>query len=302
MGLSIYNIKKWTKMIIGKSILHVNQPIGSVYSKNEVRGYYNDLTEKVLKGNLKENELPKTEKSNGEWIEFPIAIFQYGLGAYDLYLINKDEKYLKIFFNTIEWARNKQLDNGGWESFKIESPKEPFSSMAQGEGVSLLIRGYVQYHEQKYLEAAKKAIYFMLKPLEENGTTQYYDNKIYLKEFANEPVVLNGWIFSIFGLYDYLLINPDDEKVKEVYNTTLETLKRELNKFDLTYWSKYDIKNKVASPFYHHLHIQLLRVLNDLTGEEIFEEFANKFVTYEKNKIYKTKAFLLKAIQKIKEN
>ena len=191
MGLSIYNIKKWTKMIMGKSILHVNQPIGSVYSKNKIKGYYNDLTEKVLKNNLKDNELPKTEKSNGELIEFPIAIFQYGLGAYDLYLINKDEKYLKIFLNAVEWAINKQLDNGAWESFKIESPEQPFSSMAQGEGASLLIRGYRQLGNQRYLEAAKKAIYFMIKPLEENGTTLYYDNKIYLKEFANEPVASN---------------------------------------------------------------------------------------------------------------
>lgn len=301
MGINIYNIKKWTRMLTGKSILHVDQPIGRVYCKNEIKGYYNDLTQKVLKSNLNKGELPKTEKENGKYIEFPIAIFQYGLGAYDLYLMGKEEKYLKIFSNTIKWTINNQLNNGGWEAFKYESPENPFSSMAQGEGASLLIRGYKQFGDQQYLEAAKKAIYFMVKKIEESGTTQYYNNEIYLKEFANEPVVLNGWIFSIFGLYDYLLVNKEEQKIKEIYNATIKTLIKELNQFDLKYWSKYDIKNKVASPFYHHLHIQLLRVLNDLTGEEIFEKFAKKFEFYEKNKIYKTKAFCIKAIQKIKE-
>lgn len=300
MGLNIYNIKKWTKMIMGKSILHVNQPIGSVYSKNEIKGYYNNLTEKVLKSNLGEKELPKVEEKNGKLIEFPGAIFQYGLGAYDLFLIKKDEKYLKIFSNSLKWAINNQKEDGGWEISKA-SNKNQFSSMTQGQGASLLLRGYVQYNNPQYLELAKRAIYFMIKPVEENGTTKYNNDDIYLKEFPDEPVVLNGWIFSIFGLYDYLLVNPEDEKIKKIYNVTIKTLAKEIKTFDLTYWSKYDIKNKVASPFYHHLHIQLLRVLKDLTGEGIFEEFANKFETYEKNKIYKTRAFLIKAFQKIKE-
>lgn len=301
MGLSIYNIKKWTKMIMGKSILHVNQPIGRVYSKNEIRGYYNDLTEKVLKSNLEENELPKVEEKNGKLIEFPGAIFQYGLGAYDLFLIKKDEKYLKMFSNSLKWAIDNQTEDGRWKISKDSSNRNQFSSMTQGQGASLLLRGYVQYNDSKYLDLAKKAIYFMIKPVEESGTTKYNNDDIYLKEFPDEPVVLNGWIFSIFGVYDYLLANPDDKKVKAIYNATIRTLTKELNKFDLTYWSRYDIKNRIASPFYHHLHIQLLRVLKELTDNKIFEDFANKFENYEKNKGYRIKAFILKAIQKIKE-
>lgn len=288
-------------MITGKSILHVNQPIGKVYSKYEIKGYYNDLTEKVLKGNLSKDELPKVEEKKGKLIEFPGAIFQYGLGAYDLFLTKKDEKYLKIFSNSLKWAINNATEDGGWNIFKDDSNKNQFSSMTQGQGASLLLRGYIQYNDSKYLELAKKAIYFMIKPLEEDGTTKYSNDDVYLKEFPNEPVVLNGWIFSIFGLYDYLLVNPKDEKIKKIYNTTIKTLAKELNKFDLKYWSRYDIKNRIASPFYHHLHIQLLRVLKELTDDKIFEDFANKFENYEKNKIYKIKAFILKAIQKIKE-
>ena len=49
MGISLYKIKKWYKMMTGKSISHVNQGVGTCYSKTEVAGYYNDLTEKVTK-------------------------------------------------------------------------------------------------------------------------------------------------------------------------------------------------------------------------------------------------------------
>ena len=40
-------------MLLGKSLLHVNQPKGKYYEKNQVVGYYNDLTEKVTKSNYK---------------------------------------------------------------------------------------------------------------------------------------------------------------------------------------------------------------------------------------------------------
>ena len=34
-------------MVTGKSVLHVNQDIGKCFSTEEVKGYYNNLTEKV---------------------------------------------------------------------------------------------------------------------------------------------------------------------------------------------------------------------------------------------------------------
>ena len=34
-------------MLTGQSIYHVNQGVGTCYSKTEVAGYYNDLTGKI---------------------------------------------------------------------------------------------------------------------------------------------------------------------------------------------------------------------------------------------------------------
>jgi heparosan-N-sulfate-glucuronate 5-epimerase len=41
---------------------------------------------------LRCGEVPMTIVDTGEQIYFPIAVFQYGLGAYDLYLLNKGRK------------------------------------------------------------------------------------------------------------------------------------------------------------------------------------------------------------------
>lgn len=301
MSFNIYNIKKWTKMLIGKSILHVNQNKGRIYSKEDILGYYNDLTEKVTKSNLKVNELPKIKDINGNENEFSIAIFQYGLGAYDMFLIEKKEEYLKRFEMAVDWAMKNQLENGGWVSFEKTSPNNPFSAMAQGEGASILLRAYKQFEDNKYLKAARKAIYFMIKSDQEGGTALYKDEEVYLKEFANDPIVLNGWIFSVFGIYDYLLINGNDKFIKEIYYKTVDTLIKSLEKFDLGYWSKYDIEKKVASPFYHKLHSALLYVLEELTGKSEFKKYAKKFEKYGENIIFKMKAFSIKALQKIKE-
>ncbi len=299
MSINLYNIKKWYKMVTGNSILHVNQGIGQVYSKTNISGYYNDLTEKIIKSDVEEFGLPLTEMPDGKKISFPIAIFQYGLGAYDLYILTEKKEYLNRFMTAVEWTYSKQLDNGGWKTFFENS--NPFSSMAQGEGASLLIRAYCKTGDLKYFESAKKAIYFMIKSVENGGATIYEKNNVYLKEFCNSPVVLNGWIFSIFGLYDYLLINKNDKKIKKIYNNTIQTLNDNLYKYDIGYWSKYDIDKKIASPFYHKLHSSLLYVLHDLTNNSLFFDYAQKFKKYQENRIYKIKAFIIKAYQKVKE-
>lgn len=302
-NINMYNMSKWYKMLAGKSILHVNQGAGRIYSKGEIRGYYNDLTEKVLKDNNNSRlYIPKIKLETGEEIFFSIAVFQYGLGAYDLYLLEKKDLYLDKFRLMVEWALENQKENGAWDSFYYINPEAPYSAMAQGEGASLLIRAYIEFNEKKYLSAAKKSIDFMLKSVEEGGTTQYkYSGRdVVFKEYTNEPTVLNGWIFAVFGLYDYSVISNDKE-VDEVLKRTLFSLKSQLNEFDNGYWSMYNAEQIITSPFYHRLHIAQLYVLYDLFNIVIFKEYADRWSGYRDNWVNRKRAFIIKVIQKIRE-
>lgn len=300
MGVSIHKIKKWANMLLGKSVYHVNQGPGTQYSKTEVLGYYNDLTEKVLRFGTDEELVPKTTVDSGETIYFSIAVFQYGLAAYDLYLQTQDEKYLKKTIACADWAIENQLSNGAWDTFSHQSEQDPYSAMAQGEGISLLLRALIATKDDKYLRAAAQAKEFMLIPVEEGGTAGYDGEDVVLYEATCDPVILNGWIFSLWGLYDYWKYTKDAD-TKEILDKTLDTMDRTLNDFDIKYWSKYDTGNRICSPFYHKLHIAQLRVMYDLFEREQFVLTANKWESYQ-NSFWKPKlAFACKALQKIKE-
>lgn len=287
-------------MITGRSSLHVNQTEGQAYSKVSVEGYYNNLTEKVSRFGLPGNEIPKVFVDTGEQLYFSIAIFQYGLAAYDLYLINKDEQMLGKVKACADWAVENQDENGGWSTFAYQNTKNPYSSMAQGEGISLLVRANKVFGDDKYLKAARMAKQFMLTSLDEGGVAKYEDGKIYLYEFPTEPLVLNGFIFSSWGLFDYAKAFHDDETMA-LWKQVADTIADCLPTFDTGFWSMYNNVNKIASPFYHALHIAQLNVMYDLTGDERFRDYAQRWDKNRKNWFNGKRAFITKAIQKIKE-
>ncbi|MBR2477092.1 MAG: thioredoxin [Clostridia bacterium] len=302
MGISLYNIKKWTRMLSGNSIYHVNQGVGKNFDINEIRGYYNDLTEKVTKTpELMENHgFPVLETPDGKKVEFAIGIFQYGLGAYDLYLQTNEEKYLVRFRECIDWAMEHQQENGSWDSFSHKHPDYPYSAMAQGEGASLLIRGHKAFGEEKYLKAAIAAVDFMLLPVEEGGTAIYKDGSVFLAEVVCMPVVLNGWIFALWGLLD-CVIATGNERYSELLELSYKSLEEYLPKFSRKYWSMYSLDHMIASPFYHNLHVAQLEAMYKITGNPLFKEYSAKWHEFSNNKLYKTKAFIKKAFQKIME-
>ena len=299
MGVSIYKIKKWYKMLTGQSISHVSQGAGTCYSKTEVAGYYNDLTEKITRDDPS-ILVPKYHVDSGEEIFFTIGIFQYGLAAYDLYLKTGDQQYLNKLRACADWAAENQQNDGGWATFAHECPEQPYSSMAQGEGISMLIRAHLVTKDEKYLEAARKAKVFMLKPLNEGGTTDYRGADVYLYDYTFRPLVLNGWIFSLWGLYDYHKYTSDAQ-AGAVLTATLETLKKKLPEFDIGYWSMYEDGKRICSPFYHDLHIAQLSVMYDLFGDEIYKEFAEKWDGYRRSFWNPKWAFIRKAWQKVME-
>jgi len=301
MALNIYNIKKWSLMLMGHSILHVNQDLGRHFSTTELKGYYNNLTEKVnrLPHLLDGEELPTSPDESGGQVFFPVAIFQYGLGCYDLYLAseNSDNRYLRKFMQCVNWAISKQEPSGAWNNFFFRYPQHPYGAMAQGEGASLLMRAYAHTGEKRFFVAAKNAIDFMLKPLSEGGTA---DGDI-LMEYTHLPTVLNGWIFAWWGLYDYVLATHDESHYKARLENSCKALEELLPKFNNSYWSMYDLAGHIASPFYHHLHIAQMQAMYIITDNIIFKEYAEKWQKEENDRRSHARAFVRKAWQKIKE-
>ena len=154
MALNIYNIRKWYRMLSGKSIMHVNQDLGRLFDVDIIKGYYNNLTEKVslLPHLLETKDLPKYELPTGEKVTFPVDVFQYGLGAFDLFLMTKDQRYYVKFMQCVLWTIDNQEETGAWNTFFFKYPNAPYGGMAQGEAASLLVRAYIVTNNKEYLK------------------------------------------------------------------------------------------------------------------------------------------------------
>ena len=85
-------------------------------------------------------------------------------------------------------------------------------------------------------------------------------------------LVLNGWIFAVFGLIDYLKYR-EDPQTAAFLKETLSTMVAVLPRYSLPNgWSFYDNDGRVSSPFYHDLHISLMDAMYRLTNENVFRE------------------------------
>ena len=160
-------------MLTGQSISHVCQGPGTCYSVDKIAGYYNDLTEKITRDSA-DVLVPQYSVDTGEKIFFSIGIFQYGLAAYDLYIRTGEKIYFDKLCACADWAVENQLADGSWITFEYKDPSHPYSSMAQGEGISLLLRAHIAVGSDKYLSASRKAKDFLLKAYYPKRNQQSY--------------------------------------------------------------------------------------------------------------------------------
>lgn len=300
-------IKRWIGIVSGNNRVAVIQGGGKLYSKDDIAGYYNDLTGKVNeKTLLDDNGIAVNLIEGNKIVHFPISIFQYALGLWDLYLANNDEEKKRQFLNQCEWIIANQRKDGSWNCFEpIGYHQYTVSSMGQGEAISVLARAYKITGEQRWMDSAQRAMKFMLIPVSLGGTLLVNGCDYFFEEYPDESgakrSVLNGWIFTLFGILDYLKLQNDLE-VQDIYNRSIDTLIRHLKDYDAGYWSFYDQTGRIASPAYHDLHIALLKTLSDLTNQMLFKEIADKWQYYSEKKLNRVHAIMKKAAQKFKES
>ena len=302
MAINKYSIKHWYLMLSGKSVDHAKQGLGKQFRPGELSGYFNDLTNKVLMqpGLLDSEELPSIKTESGTIFQFPVAIFQYGLGAYDCYLLRQEDKYLKKFRQCCDWAVKTNKEDGSWDNFSFVYKDNPYGAMCQGEGVSLLLRGYKEFNDERYFKVAKKALDYMLTPIESGGTTKYVEGMPVFLEYTHKPPVLNGWIFALFGLRDYVIFTADIYYAT-ILDKAMDQLANSLSNYDAKFWSYYNSGGLFASPFYHNLHINQMKALYIATGNTIFKSYGEKWNRNANNIVFKLLAFMIKAVQKIVE-
>jgi len=201
---------------------------------------------------------------------------------------------------------------GGWPISvirKFDKTNETYltspwlSAMAQGHAISLLSRFYAISRKDKYILSAAQG----LKPFEmsvsEGGVRSQFlnfSNLVWYEEYPTHPYslhVLNGFLYSLFGIYDFLSVCSFDEIIEKnslvqiyyekaliLYASGLRSLNSMLSMFDTGMRSFYDLRHlesggksspNVARWDYHQLHVSLLSYLIDSleNGELVAKKF-----------------------------
>ena len=291
------------RLLRGGGYYHQPQPKGRFFARDQLAGYYNDLRGKAFWQGARDSEgIPFSRTSQGKHLYFPTTITQYGLGHFDLWLEGGGEEHRKAVFKVADWLVASQDECGGWDVFGSLDIQvtNPYSAMTQGQAISVLLRAFLQTEMEAYLKSAKRALALTLTPLHQGGTTLYKGSDIYLEEAVTreQNTILNGWIFAIFGLWDYAL-SVGEESAKEALAATLDTLSGCLVRYDRGWWSNYDRHGAIASPFYHRLHIALLEALYELTGRDVFGIVGKRWEGYGCSAFKKTRAVAMKVRQKL---
>jgi len=221
----------------------------------------------------------------------PIAIAQWGLANYNRFRETGDESRGQKTLKAADWlcANLEQNSHGLWvwnHHFDWEyrdTLKAPwYSGLAQGQGVSLLLRAHAHASDKKYLHAAERAFVPLTRLITGGGVLSEDQAKnLWIEEYLVDPPthILNGFIWALWGVYDMFLVTGENAH-RALYERGLRTLERNLQAYDTGFWSLYEQSGTrlkmVASPFYHRLHIVQLRVMHRLTGEDQFARFAER--------------------------
>jgi heparosan-N-sulfate-glucuronate 5-epimerase len=239
----------------------------------------------------------------------PVAIAQWGLGNHDLFKRTGNQENRRRFTAASDWLCDHLEQNsfGVWVwkhhfNLKCKSTlKVPwYSGIAQGQGMSLLVRAHAQTGDQRYREAADRVFGSFLAPIDLGGVTLTDDvGNFWIEEFIVSPPthILNGFIWASWGLYDYFLANREN-LARDLFAMSVRTLLANLERYDLGFWSLYEQSGtslpRVASGFYHELHIVQLQIMHRLTGEQRFVDFAERWHKYNLSTMNRTRAVLYK--------
>ena len=279
--------------------------------------YYMLFAEKAdYQGSYDASGVPQLDYHGRIGLQYnPIAIAQYGLGNYNLWRRGADPGRKIKFFLVADWLCSHLEQNSrglavwnhhfNWEY--RDTLKAPwYSALAQGQGISLLVRAHKELGDDRYLRAAQRAFASFQRPVAEGGVAVTDESgDLWFEEYIVSPPthILNGFIWALWGIYDYILAT-DEGSAQDLFSRGVRTLLHNLGRYDLGFWSLYEQSGTrlpmVASSFYHQLHIVQLRIMYRLTGEQLFAQVADRWERYAGKRRNRTRALLYKVVFKLR--
>jgi len=245
----------------------------------------------------------------------PIAIAQYGLARFNAWAVAGTSADRSAWIATANWLEHEMRPNVhgvrvwmhdfDWPyRQRLEAPW--YSGLAQGNGLSLLVRAAIATGEPRYADAAHLAFEPLRLDVAAGGvlvTDALQD--IWIEEYIVDPPthILNGFMWALWGVYDYARWSGRSDAF-QIWESCVATLTKRLAEFDTGWWSLYEARDgsreMLASRYYHTLHITQLRVMHRLTGMNAFSTVADRFQSYLDRPSNRLLAFYRKALFKLR--
>jgi len=298
------------------SFWHDSAELNLNASVNTVGEYYMSFAEKALfAGHHDADGIPMLNYRGQIGLQYnPIAVAQWGLGNYNLFHRTGNAEARQKLLLASDWlcqhleqnARGVHVWNHYFDWEYRQTLQAPwYSGLAQGQGISLLVRAHADTRETKYLESAALAFRSFLVETDSGGVT-FTDKQAntWFEEYILSPPthILNGFIWAAWGVYDYFLATGSNEAVC-LFASAVKTLQSNLNRYDLGFWSRYELSGTllpmIASPFYHRLHVTQMRVMHRITAEDVFSHYAQRWDNYARSRSKRTRALCYKGAFKL---
>ncbi len=262
----------------------ISFPVDQVGRTSPLGRYYQNfaaalaLVRGAFHGPLDPEGIPLYHSGDGKAHPNAILVSQYALalvgGA-----MEGDGESRRVLEVQADWlVANQEVSGsrGGFWLQRFDNRKYPalpnpwVSGLAQGQGLSALLRAHEILGKGAYLEAAGPAFEALLLPLAQGGVLFEAGEDLWLEEYPL-PVpghVLNGAVYALLGVLDYARTSGEP-RAWEVWERGLATVLRHLPEFDTGFWSRYELGVPELSSVHYHknIHIPQLEVLRLLSGD-----------------------------------
>lgn len=294
---------------------HGDREVGRNFTAGQIGGYYNDLTAKAqpFSGPQSPLGVPLERLRPGSYALHPVTVCQVALGWHERWISEKSDGHLEQFLMLTDWLVHNQCSRFGvggvWPvPYPVDVYRLPagwISALVQGQAVSALVRAYRATGNVKYLAAAEAAIAPFEVEVSQGGLRNYDDEgNLFFEEYptASPSRVLNGFISSLWGLYDFAICTGNC-LVQTMFADGMRTLRTSLHLYDMGYWSRYSLFHSrgfsnVASPYYHKEHIAQLRATHLLTDDASLARVADRWEKYQRSWVNLSRVVSRKAVSR----
>jgi len=281
---------------IGSQIIYIAESFGQghpiyPFSNSNIEKYENEYRDA--------HGIPM-KKWRDEYYYNPVLIAQVAVHYYHHFYKTKDGESKKYFLKLANFLKNNFSDHGSWGGVAYKNnlsgsaynlPNQWLSAMSQGYLLAIMAEAYELTKDKVYMELGNKILGSYETSVASGGIASDWGTTIWYDEYPTSPNkhVLNGFLFSLAGLYTY---NEYEEntKARKLFNQGVLALHEHLSEFDAGFNSYYSqsentqTSHGIASATgegYHGLHIMQLLWLYQVTHNEYIKKWANIYLQYD---------------------